>query len=391
MKEDIGSKNPPIMINREIAKRIVESAKKTINYDINIMNESGIIIASSDSARIGSFHEVAFQIINGPNDLQEIDNTEELIGTKKGINTILKYKDNKVGVLGITGDPSEIRPLIRVLKLAVETMIEYEFQQHEYILRSSQKNFLEGALIYGSATDVDLLKLATELKIDRTIYRIPLWINVESNISLPYKSMLIGILTKNKHYSVQDIITQWKENGLVIFKAFLSAKLAYGDYKNIIFEFLDEFLQQMETAGISAKVFTGSFCKSLNRYHESYKRALWLFENYSRASNKVEYFYDHINQWINSFIPMKELHDVFRFFVRDYDEKYIEQMINTEDALSSCDYNFERASQRLFVHKNTLFLWMNNFRKASNIDPVQNLTDRNFWACLCFYCRNKIS
>ncbi len=391
MKEGMSSKNPPITINREMANRIIESAKKTINYDINIMNEGGIVIASSNPLRVGTFHEIAFEIINGPNDLQEIDKAEELIGTKNGINTVLKYKEYKMGVLGITGKPDEIRPFVSVLKLAVETMIEFEMQQQEYVQRNSQKNLFEGGLIYGSATDVDLLRWAMELKIDRTIYRIPLWINIENNISSLYKSTLIGILTKNKHYSAQDILTQWKENGLVIFKSFPSIKQAYGDYKNVIFEFLDEFLQKLDAVGIPARVFTGSFCKTLGRYHEAYKRALWIYENCPQATNKIEYFYDHICKWMKSFIPVKELHDIYRFFVNECDEKYIEQMINTEEALSSCNYNFERASQKLFVHKNTLFLWMNNFRKLYNIDPVQNPIDRSFWAYLCYYLRNKPS
>ena len=389
MRDEMSSNSPPITINREMANRIVDSAKKTINYNINIMNENGIVIASSNPMRVGSFHEIAYQVINGPHDLQEINNADELIGTRSGTNTVLKYKDYKVGVLGITGNPDEIRPFVSVLKLAVETMIEFEMQQQDYIQRTSQKNLFDGGLMYGSATDVDLVRWATELKIDRAIYRIPLWINVDSNISVSYKSMLLEALMKNKHYSVQDIMTQWKDNGLVIFKSFANIKQAYASFRDNIFEFLEDFIGQLEAAGLHVRVFTGSFCKALGRYHEAYKRALWIYEHCHQTDNKIEHFYDHIGKWMKSLIPAKELHDIYRFFATECDEKYIEQMINTEEALSSSNYNFERASQKLYVHKNTLFLWMNNFRKLYNIDPVQNPYDRSFWSYLCYYLKSK--
>ncbi|MEG2951443.1 MAG: hypothetical protein RR946_12165, partial [Clostridia bacterium] len=96
-----------------------------------------------------------------------------------------------------------------------------------------------------------------------------------------------------------------------------------------------------------------------------------------------------MNEWIYSFLPMKELKDVFRFFVAKSDEKFIENMVRTEKALAECNYNGTLASQKLYVHKNTLFLWLNNYRRYYHMDPVQKPADRAFWECLCFYLKQR--
>ena len=101
----------PITINKKIAQSIMETVKNTIRHNINIMNERGIVIASSDPKRVGTFHEIAFQIISGPNDVLEVDDGNHLIGTQKGINVVLKYKNIKVGVLASRAFPMKSAPL----------------------------------------------------------------------------------------------------------------------------------------------------------------------------------------------------------------------------------------------------------------------------------------
>ena len=46
-----------------LAEKFVKKAKNYTKYNINIMDENGIIIASSNTERIGSFHEVAYQLL----------------------------------------------------------------------------------------------------------------------------------------------------------------------------------------------------------------------------------------------------------------------------------------------------------------------------------------
>lgn len=48
-----------------LAGKLIERISNFTDYNVNIMDENGILVASRMKERIGSFHEVAFDIING--------------------------------------------------------------------------------------------------------------------------------------------------------------------------------------------------------------------------------------------------------------------------------------------------------------------------------------
>ncbi|MGI6238798.1 MAG: CdaR family transcriptional regulator [Christensenellales bacterium] len=380
----------PIELSTMIATKIVETAKETIDYNINIMNAQGIIIASSTPSRIDSFHEIAHTIIMGENDRIETYNTDNLLGTRMGINTALKYQNQKVGVLGITGKPDEIRPFVHVLKLAVESMLAYELEQQSYVLKYTQQQHLESGFIYGAASEANLNKWAGELNLDSAVFRIPLLIRVDRYLEFPQKMALSEVLTSDKLHSAQDFITQWPRKEFTVFKAFDAQAEHVRGYRDIIREYLDGFIRALGRMGIEVRVSAGSFCNALGKYHEAYEHAHWLLDLCAESSATIEFFYDHIRQWIDSFVPATELRDIYRYFVDENDEsEFIDRMIAARQALSDHNYNFVKASRQLFIHKNTLFGWVNDVRKRYNIDPVQNRADRVFWQYLCSYCERR--
>ena len=59
------------MISKELARRFIERVSKHTDYNINIMDENGIIIASRDPDRIGNYHEIAYRIVHGSEDIMD--------------------------------------------------------------------------------------------------------------------------------------------------------------------------------------------------------------------------------------------------------------------------------------------------------------------------------
>ena len=51
------------MIEIEFAKRFIQRVTQFTDYNINVMDKDGIIIASRDANRVGSYHDVAYQIV----------------------------------------------------------------------------------------------------------------------------------------------------------------------------------------------------------------------------------------------------------------------------------------------------------------------------------------
>lgn len=113
-------------ISRHSAKLIVNEIKKILHENINLMDENGNIVASTDPERIGVTHSGALRIIE--EGFQELIITEEEEASdssvRAGINLPLIVNNRITGVVGITGDPQLVRPYGAIVKRMTEIMIE---------------------------------------------------------------------------------------------------------------------------------------------------------------------------------------------------------------------------------------------------------------------------
>ena len=157
-------------ISRETAQEIVEEIGGEIGAHINLMDEQGYIIASTDAARIGNLHEGARQIIR--DHLPELYITKEMENamTKKGINLPLVVEGNAVGVVGITGDREKVYGYGNIVRRMTEILIadsmqkdakRYERRQRYYLL----EEWLENP---GISHSMDFQKRAAKMGIDVT-------------------------------------------------------------------------------------------------------------------------------------------------------------------------------------------------------------------------------
>ena len=80
-------------IDRELAEQIVNTIKDVCDHDINFIAPSGIILASTDSSRVGTFHEIGQQVAASGSVL-EVTEDNNFSGTKQGIlgNSITEMK-----------------------------------------------------------------------------------------------------------------------------------------------------------------------------------------------------------------------------------------------------------------------------------------------------------
>ena len=106
------------------AQSIVDEMKACIHRDINIIDENGVILASTNPVRQGQLHQGALRIIreNLPSLIIWEDNPAE--GVQRGINLPITVDGRLEGVIGITGDPNVVSAFGDVIKRMTEIMIE---------------------------------------------------------------------------------------------------------------------------------------------------------------------------------------------------------------------------------------------------------------------------
>ncbi|WP_276353812.1 CdaR family transcriptional regulator [Cohnella caldifontis] len=128
-----------MLLSPELAEEIVRETMVRVGRNINMMDESGTIIASGDPARIGIRHEAAAEAIRR-NETIAVDESDDTryAGAQKGVNIPIRFGRRTIGAIGITGLPNELEPLGQLLKMTTELMIrqiewkrQAERRQHE--------------------------------------------------------------------------------------------------------------------------------------------------------------------------------------------------------------------------------------------------------------------
>lgn len=373
------------MLDVALAQRLIEKIMYHTDYNVNLMDEKGIIIASTDASRVGDFHEIALKIIEKEQDIIEVRGNEDYLGVKRGVNMALMSGKRIIGVVGVTGIPEQVRNVATVIRMAVESMLEYELirEKNEYH-RSARDKFLNHLLYKEDADCEGLKREAGNLGYEDNRIRIPIMISFSDKVDL---NKLLLRLREGKNVKRQDIFSITKEEKLLVF-ASIQGEFGevFGSYKYLAGEYLSDFLNYMRAEGMKFSTYVGALQNNFQNYRMSYRQCLWLERHVDNRGIGV-YFYDHLDEYLKSQIPVMELHKIFGIFQMNLDEEYKNNFITLIGALYENNYNLESSSKALFVHRNTLSFRLEKIKSLLGINPLQNSKDRNLADYLYFYLK----
>lgn len=146
------------LLTKEQANLIVQKLMADIPYNINIMNEQGYIIASGKEHRIGQRHRGAERAIK---QRQMVEVFRDTSLEKRGTNEPIILKGELLDVVGISGEPEEVRPFTKLVKSIVLLLVEElnEFSKKEK--KNQQKNeFLKELLLAKEHRSEELIQRA---------------------------------------------------------------------------------------------------------------------------------------------------------------------------------------------------------------------------------------
>jgi len=155
-------------IGAELAREIVERTMKIIPFNVNVMDARGIIIGSGNPERVGSLHPGA-QLALAKQDVVEIDSvaTPSLPGARAGINLPLSVRGAIWGVVGITGNPDEVRQFGELVRLTAEMILEQALLigelQHE---KRYREEFVFQLANKSGISEASMQAWAARLKVD---------------------------------------------------------------------------------------------------------------------------------------------------------------------------------------------------------------------------------
>lgn len=341
-----------LSIKQDVAQQIVEAIKDVCSHDINFINSRGIIFASTNKSRIGDFHEIGLQAIKTGETL-EVTTDTNFMGTQKGVNIPLIYKGDINAVIGISGEPEEVRKFAYLAqKITTLLLREHELDIYEHT-KKTQLNHVIRSIIFHEYINPDYLKSFLK-KYNTTL---------ETN----YRTILIKL---NSRYNPSNLsmIEQY------IYQAFelTGSPLYTFNYPNeyILFieavkfeQYLYLFKQLGEKHFPLLNIGIGHSLPLSNQYN-SYQTAKIavsaLFSNQSLAvfdSLDLEILLESISKDAKNYFLKKTVSNL-----SEKDQKILKTYFSTNMSL-------KETAELLFLHKNTLQYGLDKIWRNTGYNP----------------------
>jgi len=373
-------------ISKRNATYIVQEISKIIGEKINIMNAEGIIIASSDTERIGTFHGAAKKIIEEKIEEVSVSNDDEYPGSKPGINLAITFQNKIVGVIGVTGPYQKVVKYSQIIKKMTEILIldQYYKEQHDIQDRIKERYLYEWML--GSIRNItpQFAEQGAILQIDITVPRRVMAISVKSvgKDDTSEEQHMINFSEK----LVVDIIKRdrnniWLKNGVEL----LCAVTDRSDSEMILLaeQIRKEVLKENAVrfnCGIDAD------CEGYALISNSVIKAKKALKASLRSSNKEILLYSSINMEIfqselSGNIKSEYINRIFK----GCSQQEIEQWIEILNVFYEQEGSVSATAQKLFIHKNTLQYKLNKIKEKTGYDPRSIRYSSLFYNAIHFY------
>ena len=361
------------MIDKRFAEKFIDRVTRYTEYNVNIMDERGIIIASRDKSRIGQYHEIAHRLLTG---------TEEMIDTTgmsfanvlPGINMVIAVSGVREGVVGVTGTPDEVRPVALMVKMAFETTLKYERQQEQERLRANRKEHFVHLLTQVEHTDPEELRsYARDLGYPEAAVRAPILLCLENGET----ETALRLLRESPLHSRRDFSIVVDSHHVLVFKtAPIEQEESFSGFRNGMVEYLEQVYSWQNRTGQRVSVYIGSFQASYPQYYYGYQHCKWLERTIPAPERSPVFFYDHFGEYFQSVLPLGELQHAFYVHLQHIPPDKLRSFREIVGALIASNYNFTTAAKQLYLHKNTLVYRYNNIKSLFGADPMASAEDR---------------
>lgn len=375
-------------IDEYIAQRFMKKISRKTSLNVNVINEKSIIIAASlETERIGEFHALSHTMIT--EHLQEgIVSLENAAANHShpGVNFLLTSRGQAVGVIGVTGDPEKVYEIASVLRMAFETMLEYEGKRMAMEnLRNLNSHFIHTLLYHEGSDSPEMLPLlAQQLHLKPDITRIPV-LFCFSSLTLNI-SELEQIFRSSGNCSSQDIICSPKSDQILLFIQIQENQDdLLSTYRYYLASTLSPLLSYLRQNQLQHRIYVGTFENRLIDYCNAYQRIQWLIRQASNIPGHSFYLYDYLQTYFNSLIPVNDLDAIFAYMSGHTPADILDSIQQCIPVLDRNNYNLITSSQELFIHKNTLIYRLSKITAFFSLHPQKSTADRNFLSYFCLY------
>jgi carbohydrate diacid regulator len=355
----------------KLAEKIVNEVRKLIGEDIIVVNTNGKIMASTDRARIGSFHEGALIVSKEKRKLIITNGGEKnLKGVKAGISFPIIFQGNVIGVIGITGDPLKVTPFGEIIRKMTELLISENYYAEQFDRQSRAMETFVMDWIQSKEWDDSLLNRARILEVDVSLKRIITIIDFEQFDYVISRDAWTSIL-KWFSQNPKDIVVRWGNERMVIL-----LDCSNNPTKEIIYKKLNGFVSFLSSQfNLSAYCGIGQGAEPQELRHSFHQaeRALKV----SKQKKKIIFDQELTLEMVIDDLSSKTISD---FITRTIGPILTEkELLLTLKELFRQNHSLKKTSDQLHIHINTLHY------RLKKIDEYTQLNLNNIHDLLIIY------
>jgi carbohydrate diacid regulator len=380
-----------VRLDKLLAMEIIRRLSEHIGYNISILNREGVIIASRNGDRMGTFNEAAYRLVVAGSTVESISPGDRLpAGATPGIYLPIVYRGETIGVVGVKGDPKEVEPVAYAVKTSVETMVEHELFKEHTIRQLDTKNLFLNYLLYEDETPRTVVEgLAAKLGYKPALHRVPILMRLPEGINA---DQVLAVVQRNGIHTPQDISYVTLDGALLVFKTIrFSGPGIVSEYEAQASEYVASTSAAARSrCGLElSRACVGSYQKDFRYYRAAYRQVLWLAGHISDRPPEATpvFFYYYVLEYLTSRVARPELCQIFGATVDLLPTDFVRIMRDSVEALQESAFNAKEAASRLSIHRNTLTARLERMREVFGVDLRWNAPARDFLSMLARYLR----
>lgn len=369
-----------MQLNSMIARQIVERTMKIIGYSVNVMDEQGLIIGSGDPSRLHQKHEGALLTLSKSR-VVEIDEAASnlLMGVRPGVNLPVVFNGKAIGVVGISGNPDDVRRYGELVKMTAELIVEQAalISQMQWDKRHREELLLQ-LIRESELNDRQLISIAQRLDLDLEQPRVAAIIKLHPNkaetLSLEHLQSMVHLLEYPERDNLVGI-TSVSRNEIVVLKpiAVENGEWSRKSEQKKVKLLLKRIAEQR---AFRVQIAYGGYFPTLKGLAQSYQTASATLSA-SRADETVMYYEDHALAVLLSAMPendwrTRQLHAAINFLIENDTRG---TLIRTLSVFFEQNCDLVQTCESLHIHRNTLRYRLQRISDITELD-INKLEDR---------------
>lgn len=352
-----------MQISQTTATQIIAEINKIIPYKINIMDPTGLIIASSDIGRMNQIHTGARQLIEQNLTELRVFENEEYDGGKQGTNFPIVIRDKVVGVIGITGVYEEICSYAQIIKRLSEILLLDDVLKREQMQQTYKINSFIYEWIHTKSTlqEKELRERGALLGIDIHHKRRFIYMKPQNTTNEEMMCKVEQCIRQNR-FGDYDFFVLRMSTSLFI-------GVQYCGDREIV-----QWLHQLEksiTMILSYPIYIGVDIKSeeSNVVYEHYMQAKRAMRACRSQEKMIVLYKDVSMDLFLEEISDKTKQEFIEKIFKAYNNQELKQTIELLECYYRSNGSIQQSSQALYLHKNTLQNRLKRIKEKTGYDP----------------------